>query len=317
MFKQKYNLETPLDKIDFVILDLETTGLKPEFRDRVVEFGAVKLRDGKIIDQFTTLINPKRPISPGAYQVNLISHELLSLAPPFRELFYDMSKFLTNSVIVAYNAPFDISFLVKEFELALRSGIAGTGMIDYSAASSGFLMDMPTSALKLYKDVLFPYDIPSITILDEKIFVVDILMLVRRLYPKLDSYKQIAIAKKLAIKILPTHRAYDDVLVATEIFKILVSILKNYNLDKLKYFYDPDLSQKISKLKLERINSAIKQKSEILVKYLNQKIGDMLVYKILPEKLIEEEQLLIALDKNGNQIKNFSINWILEIYDHL
>ena len=60
----------PIDDCDFLVVDVETTGLSPEAGDRVCEIGAVKLRGGAVVDSFGSLIDPQRPISSGAYAVN-------------------------------------------------------------------------------------------------------------------------------------------------------------------------------------------------------------------------------------------------------
>lgn len=110
-------LQQKFDEANFVIVDVETTGLSVEYGDRVCEVGAVKLRDGAIIETFSSLINPQRPISAGAYQVNRISPHMLTDAPIFPIVAGKLRQIIDGSVIVAYNTPFDISFLVNEFRL--------------------------------------------------------------------------------------------------------------------------------------------------------------------------------------------------------
>src|SRR5947209_17916339 len=72
-----------LDETDFLVVDVETTGLSAEGGDRVCEVGAVKLRGGAIVATLGTLIDPRRPISNGAYAVNHISPEVPRDAPGF------------------------------------------------------------------------------------------------------------------------------------------------------------------------------------------------------------------------------------------
>lgn len=106
-----------LDEVDYVIIDVETTGLSPEGGDRVCEIGAVKLRGGAVIGTFSTLIDPQRPISAGAFSVNGISPGMLMGAPPFSEIAEKLRQLIEGTVLVAYNAPFDAGFLVNEFRL--------------------------------------------------------------------------------------------------------------------------------------------------------------------------------------------------------
>ncbi|TLY33153.1 MAG: WYL domain-containing protein [Ignavibacteria bacterium] len=106
-----------LDETDFLVVDVETTGLSAEGGDRVCEVGAVKLRGGAIVATLGTLIDPRRPISNGAYAVNHISPEMLRNAPVFTDVAERLWGMMENSILVAYNAPFDLSFLAAEFRL--------------------------------------------------------------------------------------------------------------------------------------------------------------------------------------------------------
>jgi DNA polymerase III epsilon subunit family exonuclease len=107
-----------IDETDFVVVDVETTGLSADRGDRVCEVAAVKLRGGAVVESFGSLIDPCRPISPGAYAVNRISQQMLADAPRFDEIAEQLGDLIKHSVIVAYNAPFDVSFLNSEFRLA-------------------------------------------------------------------------------------------------------------------------------------------------------------------------------------------------------
>ena len=111
-------LKQHIDETDFVIVDVETTGLSPDYGDRVCEVAAVKLRGGAVIETFASLIDPCRPISAGAYAVNKISPKMLLGAPQFPEIAENFQQLIQHSVIVAYNAPFDVSFLNSELRLS-------------------------------------------------------------------------------------------------------------------------------------------------------------------------------------------------------
>jgi len=101
-----------------LIVDVETTGLSPEAGDRVCEVGAVKLRGGAVVESYGSLVNPQRPISAGAYAVNQISPQMVADAPSFAEIADQFAEMMHDCVLVAYNAPFDLSFLESEFRLA-------------------------------------------------------------------------------------------------------------------------------------------------------------------------------------------------------
>ena len=113
-----------LDEIDFLVIDVETTGLSAERGDRVCEIGAVKLRAGTVVDSFGSLIDPQRPISPGAFAVNQISPEMLAGAPQFAGVAERLQALMKDGVLVAYNAGFDLSFIDMEFALLGQKRLA-------------------------------------------------------------------------------------------------------------------------------------------------------------------------------------------------
>ena len=107
-----------IDEADYLVIDFETTGLSPDAGDRACEIGAVKLRGGAVMETFGTLIDPQRPVSAGAYAVNGISPKMLIGAPTFSEIAGRLRNMMEGTVLVAYNAPFDLGFLTNEFRLA-------------------------------------------------------------------------------------------------------------------------------------------------------------------------------------------------------
>jgi len=106
-----------LDEVTFAVLDVETTGLAPQFGDRVCEVALLRFRGDGELDRFHTLVNPQRPISPGAFAVNGIRDRDLVDAPIFAEVAPRLLSLLEESTLVAHNAPFDLSFLAVEFQI--------------------------------------------------------------------------------------------------------------------------------------------------------------------------------------------------------
>lgn len=106
-----------MNEADFLIIDVETTGLSPESGDRVCEVGAIKVRGSAVVDTLGTLINPCRPISAGAFAVNRISPAMVSGAPTFSLVAERLRSMMENTILVGYNVPFDLSFLRQEFRL--------------------------------------------------------------------------------------------------------------------------------------------------------------------------------------------------------
>ncbi len=104
--------ETDIDtKGEFIVLDTETTGLSSE-NDRIIEIGAVRMKDGQILESFDTFIDPERSISPKITELTSITNEMVADAPKEAEglqLFLDFVGDATT--LVAHNAPFDMGFL--------------------------------------------------------------------------------------------------------------------------------------------------------------------------------------------------------------
>ncbi len=107
-------LKKKLNQIKFVLFDVETTGLDPFSGDRIVEIAAKKFVNLKEIDSFSSLVNPQRPISYGAYMVNHISEEMLEGAPESAEVLKKCYSFLKGSCLMGYNVNFDLGFLNNE-----------------------------------------------------------------------------------------------------------------------------------------------------------------------------------------------------------
>lgn len=111
---------TAVDDVEFLVIDVETTGLSPDAGDRVCEIAAIKLRGGAVVETFTTLIDPQRPMPAGAFAVHGISPAMLAGAPAFGDVAVRLEEMMHDAVLVAYNAPFDMSFLTSELLLAGR-----------------------------------------------------------------------------------------------------------------------------------------------------------------------------------------------------
>ena len=95
---------------EFVVFDLETTGLKPT-TEEITEIAAVLVREGEIRDSFQTYVNPHKPISPEITELTGISDETVADAPDLPEALDKFFAFLGDRVLVAHNAGFDLSFL--------------------------------------------------------------------------------------------------------------------------------------------------------------------------------------------------------------
>ena len=109
----------------FIAFDVETTGIVPGV-DSILEIGAVRFVDGQIDSIFSTLVDPQRPIPPGASQVNGITDEMVKGKSLLKNLMGPFAEFCGSDVLVAYNAPFDVQFFlaaIKKYESAAPKGI--------------------------------------------------------------------------------------------------------------------------------------------------------------------------------------------------
>ena len=97
-------------EMDFVVFDLETTGAKAP-PCRITEIGAYRVKNGRITEEFQTLVNPETPIPPFITQLTGISNRMVKDAPKFREIAADFLDFIGDSILVAHNAHFDMRFL--------------------------------------------------------------------------------------------------------------------------------------------------------------------------------------------------------------
>jgi DNA polymerase-3 subunit epsilon len=107
-------LGRPLAQTTFVVLDLETSGGAPHLGAHITEIGAVKVRGGEELGKFQTFINPGTPIPAFITALTGITDEMVSSSPRIAEVFPVLLEFLgseSETVFVAHNAPFDLSFL--------------------------------------------------------------------------------------------------------------------------------------------------------------------------------------------------------------
>ena len=100
----------PLDAIDFVVVDVETTGWTPG-KAQITEIGAVRVSGGKLTGQFTSLVNPGGPIPGRVTELTGITDEMVAAAPPLDRVLPAFLAFASGGVLTAHNAPFDIGFL--------------------------------------------------------------------------------------------------------------------------------------------------------------------------------------------------------------
>ncbi len=94
----------------YCVLDLETTGFSA-IHERITEIGVMKVKGGKVVDQFSCFVNPKKHIPQRVTEVTNITDDMVKDAKTIDQVFPELLAFIQDSVLVAHNAPFDIGFL--------------------------------------------------------------------------------------------------------------------------------------------------------------------------------------------------------------
>ncbi|HDR46446.1 MAG TPA: 3'-5' exonuclease [Geoalkalibacter subterraneus] len=97
-----------------VVLDLETTGTSPQY-DRIIEIGLSEIEQGRVVEEWSSLVNPEVRLSPFIIQYTGISDAQVTKAPTFAALAEDLFERLRGKVLIAHNARFDYGFLKNEF----------------------------------------------------------------------------------------------------------------------------------------------------------------------------------------------------------
>ncbi len=128
---------------DFIVFDLETTGLDAETCN-ITEIGAVKISGGHVTEQFSSLINPEEPISAEITKITGITDEMVKDKPTIDKVIPDFYKFCDNAILVAYNIPFDYKFLSNK---ARKSGYS----FDHKQADALVMARQKIGGLRSYK----------------------------------------------------------------------------------------------------------------------------------------------------------------------
>lgn len=127
------SLLSRLIDVPLVFLDVETTGASPDYGDRVIELGMIRVENGQVVGIFDHLINPRRSIGAGITALTGISMGMVADKPVFQELAPKALEFMSGAALVGHNIPFDLSFLRAEFRKSsvdLPAALPGAHVLD-------------------------------------------------------------------------------------------------------------------------------------------------------------------------------------------
>jgi DNA polymerase-3 subunit epsilon len=98
-----------------VFLDVETTGLDPAKGHRIIEIAAITMENTQLISEFQSLVHVSYPIPLHVSKIHGITNDMLADQPKPEQVYPEVQDFISNSLLVAHNAKFDIDFLRSEF----------------------------------------------------------------------------------------------------------------------------------------------------------------------------------------------------------
>jgi len=135
---------------EYIAIDLETTGLDPSFDD-IIEVAAIHIKDGSVISEFQSLVNPGYQISEFITNLTGITNEMLADAPKIDDILLNFIDFLSNYTLVAHNANFDINFLYDTCMYFLEKPLAND-FVDTMRLSRWLFKDFPNRKLDTLLD---------------------------------------------------------------------------------------------------------------------------------------------------------------------
>ncbi len=198
------NHDIKLKDATFVVFDIETTGFSSVY-DEIIEIACVKIKNGQELERFETYVKPNQIITSVITNITSITNEDVANAPTIEEVFPLWLKFMENCVLVAHNAPFDMSFIYSHLK-----------------CENKYIKDKFT-----YNNLEFP--------------VIDTLNLLRFRYnDQLKFFNLKAMAKLFKVDLTQHHRAIYDTKATADCFvKMLIDLdadgITNYNQINQKY----------------------------------------------------------------------------------
>lgn len=170
------DLGTPLHRVTFCVIDLETTGGSADTCG-ITEIGAVKLRGGECLGTFQTLVNPGCAIPPEITVLTGITHSMVLPAPRIESVLPSLLEFIGDSVIVGHNVRFDLSFIQAALERSQRPRLTNRSVDTVALARRLVRSEVPNCKLGTLAEFLRLDHRPSHRALDDALTTGDLLHL--------------------------------------------------------------------------------------------------------------------------------------------
>lgn len=256
-----------------IVLDIETTGLDYR-REKIIEFAAVRLENGKITDEYETLINPEQEIRYSSIKIHGITQEMVADAPTIAEVMPKIIEFIGDYPIIGHNVIFDYTFLNQ------------TSVELYDKTIDNHRID----SQHMFRDV-FP---------DE--FSHGLESLLKRFKVEVETrHRAMADAKGLALAYPKLKKLFN------EKFKWQLSQLENINYLFERYLRIQQTVQTLQ-AELSDIKGIFKFYFEEGGKDIEASTGELLTYSSKPVYTYDTEQLRTVLDEIGSFERAVKIN---------
>ena len=140
----------------FAVIDFETTGLSPDYGDRITEVAVVIIESNKVVDQYQSLVNAGQPIPFQIQRLTGITNQMISSAPTPSKVMNELYKFIKGSNLVAHNASFDRKFFNSEIAKAgLKANHDFICTLLLSRRLYPFLENLKLATLATYHDIQY------------------------------------------------------------------------------------------------------------------------------------------------------------------
>lgn len=130
---------------NFVIVDLETTGLSPQ-NGEIIEIGAIKVKNNKVVDKMDVFVRPSRPLSPFTTRLTGITNEMVDEGLSLKDALNVFVEFVDGMRLMAHNAKFDMGFLDTYMKKVLGVGVPNNAL-DTLVLSRKLVKDVPNHKL--------------------------------------------------------------------------------------------------------------------------------------------------------------------------